>query len=400
MNKYKFKIKTQEGKIIREIIYGESIDDVQKLFEKSYCKLLRIKLIKKEKSFINPKVNYEYLATFSKKLSLMLQSGVSLLDALSNIQNSLKQTYWKIALGQICKEIQKGVSFSKSLEKYPNIFPKLFVMMIKVAEVVGNLGDVMEYLSKFYIKEYRLRQKVRSSLLYPSILVCLTIIILLALIFLIIPKFEDIIKNLNNNELPLITKIIFSSSKFIRDYYLYLLLGITSTLFIIYLYFKFNNNYLKDTLKIKLPIIKTYNKWLIISRFARSVSMMYNKGISLIDSIIESSIIINNKYIRNKLNKVIENVHKGVTLSHALENIKFFPNLFIELINVGEKSNKVGDILETLSNYYEEEAENRISKLTQTLEPIIIIFISLIVMLVILSIFIPMFSMMDNLLEV
>ena len=156
MNKYKFKIRNPEGKILREVIYGESIEDVKKLLEKSNNKVLRLKLLKKDKTFLTPRVNYEQLATFTKKLSLMLQSGVALIDALTNIEESMKQTYWRIAIHQICKDLQIGINFSKTLENYPSLFPKLFIMMVKVSEVVGNLGDVMDYLSSYYLKEYRL----------------------------------------------------------------------------------------------------------------------------------------------------------------------------------------------------------------------------------------------------
>lgn len=399
MNKYKFKIRNPEGKILREVIYGESIDDVKKLLEKSNNKVLRLKLLKKDKTFLTPRVNYEQLATFTKKLSLMLQSGVALIDALTNIEESMKQTYWRIAIHQICKDLQIGINFSKTLENYPSLFPKLFIMMVKVSEVVGNLGDVMDYLSSYYLKEYRLKQKLRNSLMYPIILIVVTVIIFLALIFVVIPKFEDIFKNLNVDSIPTLTKIIFGVSSFIRHYYLLLLLGIVSVIFVFYLLLK-SNSMFKDRMKLKLPVIKTYNKWLIISRFTRSLSMMYTKGISLTDAFIESSIIINNKYLLEKLNNVSENVHRGVSLSKALIKIKFFPSLFIELITVGEKSNKVGDILVTLSDYYEKEAENRLNKISQTIEPIIIIFISLVVMLVVLSIFVPMFGMMDQIMEV
>lgn len=400
MNKYKYKIKTPSGEIIKDIMYANSYDDLEKLINSTGSILLSVRKHKKPKDILVKKIKSDKLAVFSDKISIMLKSGLSLINSINVIYENTNDKKFKFILLEISKELQKGISFSNCLNKFNDYFPNLFIMMIKVSELSGNLSEVMEYLSKYYMKDYQIKQKVRSSMVYPIILFIVTIIVFFALVFFVIPQFENNFINLSSSDIPKITKIVFSTSSFIRRNIIWILLCILLMILTISILSNMKNNYIKDYLKLKVPIFGKINSWVITSKFTRSLSMMYGSGIDLSTALEETIKIIDNVYLKKKLDNVLDNILKGKSISRSLSEINFFPSMMIEMLSIGENTNKLGSVLKSLSDYYNNESDNMIGKLTQFLEPFIIIFVASIISIVVIAIFMPMFGMMDSIMEV
>lgn len=400
MDKYKYKIKTSSGDIVKDIMYAENIDELNRLISSTGSTLISYKKYTPKKEIFVRKIKSEKLGILCQQLSIMMRSGLSIVKSISTILDSISDAYLKKVLLEIVKDLQMGVNFSSCLEKYSDYFPNLFIMMIRVAEISGNMIEVLEYLRKYYMNEHTLKQKVVSSMIYPIILFSVTIIIFFALMLFIIPQFETTFLNISSSDMPFITKIIFGLSHFFRNYLLIILLVILVLVLILLFFINKKNSKFKDWLKLKTPIIGKINKWVITSRFIRSLSMMYHNGISLTDAFVESSKIINNKCLKDKMDNVINNIMKGRSIALSLREIKFFPTMFVEMIAIGENTNHIGEVFKVLADYYDSESDASISKITSFLEPVIIIIIAIIVSLVIIAIFIPMFSMMDSVMEV
>lgn len=400
MEKYVYKIKTPTGEVIKDIMYASSYDDLNKLISSTGSTLISCRKYKKKKEILVKKIRSDTLALFCQKISIMLASGITLIESIKIINDNITDKKLKFILNEVVKDLQMGSSFYSAVEKYDEYFPRLFKMMIKVSEISGKTSEIMDYLSNFYMKEYRIKQKVRSSMIYPIILFIVSIIVFLALIFLVIPQFENTFVNLSSSKIPKVTTVVFNTARFIRVNFIYILLVILFLVLVISILINLKNSYIKDYLKLKIPIFGKINSYVITSTFTRSIAMMYLGGISLSSAFEETIKIIDNLYLKKKLESVLNNILKGKSLALSLKEIKFFPVMMIEMLSIGENSNKLSHVLKQLSDYYDNESDTAISKMTQFIEPFIIIFVALIISIVILAIFMPMFGMMDSIMEV
>ncbi len=378
----------------------KNLDEFNYIVKQSRIKLLNYKIIRKNNLFSKKQLSPLELSNFANKVSLLLKSGLSLDKIMKIVKLSVKKKYFKKIIDNIESKLQLGIRFSEALESNQNIFPPLFIAMVKTADKVGNLSDVMDYLAKYYAKEHKLKQKLSTSLIYPTILCIVGILIFFLLITFVIPKFENILMSMNAEDIPLFTKFIFSFSNFIKNNIGFIAIVLFILFITCYFLLKKKKSHVKDYLKIKLPIMKKINTTLIVSQFARSMVILYKNGLSLFEAFKESSGLINNNYIKNKLKSAVQNLLKGNSLSKSLAKINFFPKLMIEMIEVGEQTNSLERILGNISDYYEDEANLTLKRFSQLIEPSIIISMAIIVCLVVMAIFIPMFNVMDGFIEV
>lgn len=359
-------------------------------------KIKKIPSNKSIRGLTNQKIKSIVLSNFIENIEVMLKSGVSLLNALKTFNESYHHYLLNKIIKKVINDIQMGMSFSSSIEKYKDYFPDLFIMMIKTAEETGNLISTLTYLKNYYYKDHQIKQKIKGALIYPIMLLVIMTIIVLALMFFIVPKFEEVFEGLNIDEIPKLTSVIFSVSSFVRNHFLIIVLGIL----IIYLILKVINRYkshtLFDFLKVKLIIINKIENISITSKFTRSLSMMYLSGIPLFVALEKTINLINNRYVKKKLMKVATRVYQGQNISGALSDINYFPSMMIEMLKIGEESNNLGNVLSRMSDYYDLEAENRIGKVAKSVEPLIIVVMAVVVSLVVLAVFLPMFKIMNE----
>lgn len=377
-----------------------SIDDFKQIMNNANIKVLNYRIVKNKPKRTFKKLSKLELSNFSDKLSLLLKSGLSLDKSLLIVKQTIKNKQLMKVIDQIIYRLNLGNSFSSALDEYNYLFPDIFIAMIKGAEKVGNLQEVMAYLAIYYQKEHKLHQKMSTALIYPSILCSISVLIFVMLVLFVIPKFEDILYSMNLTDIPKLTIYIFKFAKFFKNNLLYIILLICIMYLIIKIYSNNKKNRLIDYLKIKIPILGRINQTIFLSQFSRNLVLLYSNGLSLFESLKEATTLINNKYLKNKTCMSLDSVLKGSSLSTSLNNTKVFPHLLIEMIEVGEQTNNLKTILHNLSKYYEEETDLILLKATQIIEPLIIIIMAIVVCIVIVSVFVPMFGVMDGFIEV
>lgn len=354
---------------------------------------------KEKKKFFNltdNKIKGIVISNFSENMEVMLKSGVSLLNALKAFNENYKNRMLNKIIKKVINNIQMGISFSESLEQFSKYFPNLFITMIKSAEASGTLISTFSYLKNYYYKDHQIKEKMKGALVYPILLLILMTIIVLALMFFIIPKFEDVFDNLNIDEIPPLTMIIFNVSRFVRNHFIILILIILLIYLCIKIINKFRSHLFIDYLKTKLLIYKDVEKLSITSMFTRSLSMMYLSGIPLFIALDKTINLINNRFIKKKLTKAASRVYQGQNIASALSSLEYFPTMMLEMLKIGEESNNLGSVLSRMSEYYDLEAENRIGKLAKSIEPLIIVLMAVVVSLVVLAVFLPMFKIMNE----
>ncbi|HSQ33780.1 MAG TPA: type II secretion system F family protein, partial [Peptostreptococcaceae bacterium] len=335
------------------------------------------------------------LHIFCKQLSILLSSGCTLSKSLHIIQNQVNNKL-KCIISSIQKELQQGNSLSQSMQKQ-NLFSNFLVNMIVAGESSGNLDHIMDKLSIYYEKENKLKSKIGASLVYPSILSLVSLNVTLFLIVYVIPNFINIF-NQNNIQPPFTTKILLQMSYIIKErwYIIWILPMIIILLLSIYINRNPRCKYFIDNLKLKIPYINKLVNLITTCKFSRSFYILISSGVQVVDAIDISSKIIENKVIQDRIYKSKENIKLGNSLYQSLSLCNIFPNMFISMINIGEESGKLDDILSSISDFYEIELESKLNKIVSLIEPIIILTMGLVIGGIVMSIMLPMFEVMTT----
>ena len=360
----------------------------------SYVEKNKLKVvdIKERKSFFKGrKLKNEDLKVFSKEMSILLKSGCEISKILRILIDESNDKV-RFALKEILRNIEKGNSIKESFEN-TKAFSSFYISMISAGEVSGNLDDIMDKLATYYDKENKLRNKIISILIYPTVLMITMIVCFVFILVFLIPNFEGIYAD-NNVKMPGLTKILIFLSHLLRDDLLLIMIG---NLFLIggLIYIKRNNKKFNEAINkliFKLPIIKTYMKLIVSNKFIKALSVLISSGVQIVDSIEISAKVMSNEYIYEKICKANEFIKKGNSIGDSLKNVEELPSLLLSMIVIGEESGNLDTVLNTLTDYYENELDSKMEIGTKYFESFITLFIGILVGVVVISMMLPMFD--------
>ena len=334
------------------------------------------------------------LSEFCQEISTMLSAGMSLIHALNimmkrDIKEKVKSIYTRLY-----NDISNGLTLSEAMEEQKESFPTLLINMIKTGEESGTLDLVSQKMAVHYTKEHRLNNKVKSATTYPKILFGLMIAVVIVIFTVIMPQFFELFKDM---ELPLPTRIVVGISDILIKYWMFIIVLIPIIILIFRTIFKQPNVKLKmDKLKISMPKIGTLNKIIYTARFSRTLSSLYSSGLSMMNALKICSTTIGNTYIEEQFPKAIEMVRNGEQLSTALEGIDGFDVKLALSVLVGQESGQLDKMLDTVADSFDYEAEMATTKLLTYLEPLLIVFMAVVVGFVALSVLLPIISLYQN----
>jgi general secretion pathway protein F len=325
------------------------------------------------------------LPSTTRQLSTLLSSGVTLMEALSSISEENKG-FWKNMLVDIKEKVAGGSSFSKSLEEYKNIFPEFYVSMVAAGEAGGNLDKVLSRLADFLESQHNLKSKVKASMIYPVIMICIGFVVLSFLFTFVIPKITKIFKD-TQSALPFITVVLITVSNVFQNYW-WLFTGILLGVVIGLRRLKEKNRLFIDRLILRLPgnIIQS----LYFGRFTRTLGSLLEGGLPVLKALELTAKSIGNKVLELRIIDAGKRVAEGGRLSASLEG---FPPVLLQLVTTGERSGKLVEILKNAADSYEEEFSRRVQKALSLLEPAMILFMGLIVGLIVLAVLLPIFQL-------
>jgi general secretion pathway protein F len=325
------------------------------------------------------------LPSITRQLSTLLSSGVTLMEALSSISEENKG-FWKNMLVNIKERVASGASFSKALEDYEKIFPEFYVNMVAAGEAAGNLDKVLSRLSDFLEAQANLKSKVKASMIYPVIMICIGFIVLSFLFTFVIPKITRIFKD-TESALPFITVVLINISDIFQNYW-WLLIGILLGSVFGFRRLKEKNRLFIDRLILHLPgnVLQS----LYFGRFARTLGSLLEGGLPVLRALELAAKSIGNKMLEIKVIDAGKRVAEGARLSASLEG---FPPVLLQLITTGERSGKLVEILKNAADSYEEEFSRRVQKSLSLLEPAMILFMGLVVGLIVFAVLLPIFQL-------
>ncbi|HAL73924.1 MAG TPA: type II secretion protein F [Clostridiales bacterium] len=339
------------------------------------------------------KIKLKPLAVFCRQFATLINSGITAVKALDFLYQQTTDKNLRGCVGRVYEQVQKGESMSEAFRKQGQAFPELFINMVMTGESAGNLDQVLLRMADHYEKENKLRNKVKSAMIYPIVLASLTIVVVIVMLVFVLPTFTGIIVS-GGGELPLITRILVGFSEFLQKYW-WLVGGIIIGLVIAWRGFKRSEkgHLWWDSFKLKMPVVGKSLRMIVAARFARTLSTLISSGLQMLTSIEITARIVDNQLIYNKLMTVTEDIRKGSQLSVAIRKTEQFPAMIYNMISVGEESGLLDDILTKTAAFFDEESDAAIGRLVGLLEPLMIIIMAVVIGFIVIAMYLPMFQM-------
>lgn len=332
---------------------------------------------------------------FARNLSVMIGAGLPLTRALETLERQTKSNTFKIVIHDVVEHIKKGDSFSDSISKHPRVFSALFIAMISAGELSGKLDESLNILAVQMKNEHELRRKVRGALVYPSVIMCVMILIGILMLVYVVPTLTSTFAELKI-ELPASTRAVIAISGFLLAHGL---LSIGSFLAFLYGLFLFMRTQTAkhglDVLVVKMPLIGTLAKEINSARTARTMSSLIQSGVSILETLAITRDVLQNHLFRNVLGEARDSIQKGEPMTLAFSRYpKLYPILLSEMIAVGEETGKTAEMLEQLAEFYEGEVSAATKDLSSIIEPFLMVMIGAVVGLFAVSMIQPLYSSM------
>lgn len=401
--RYKYVAYDKNGKQVKGYFDAFRRMDVESFLTAQGYKILNIKAKKISKAgdfftFSN-EMKYKDLVFFLTQLSTYIKSGIPLTESLVMIENQTKDKKKKDLYKRIVYELNTGANFSEALARQGNVFPKLLINMLKTSELTGNLTESLDDMAAYYKTADSNRKQVISALTYPSVVLVISIAVLTFLLIFIIPKFQSIFDQLGSN-LPGITLFLINMSTFLQNNVIKIVLAIFASIIIIVMLYRHVKKfrYCVQWVAMHIPVIKDVLIDNEVVMFTKTFSSLIRHDVFITDSIEMLGKITNNEIYKDIIKEAVTNLSAGAGLSPAFENKWAFPRVAYEMLVTGEKTGRLGVMMENVANYYEEEQKNLIQRLKSLIEPVMIIVLAFIVGVILLAIFIPMFSIYSDIL--
>ncbi len=337
----------------------------------------------------------EDISLFSRQLALVSDSDVSLQEGLAIIGGKSDNRQIKKISGEIIENLNKGTSFYDSIKKYVTQLGPFFIEMSGIGERSGNMPIMLERVADSLDKESETKQKLRSAITYPVILSVLMLSVIVLLLVYVLPMFDEILASLGG-EMPGLTKGIMNFGFFISDNILWILLA-AAVIVLIFVLIKITEKgrVWADYMKLRIPVIRKIESSNVASRFSRNLSMLLKSGLNFTLSVEMLKAITNNKYIANKLDRVVDLLGKGIKPDVAIEELKLFPPLLIKLFSVANETGHMDSMLDKAADIMEKNSNEQMERLTTVLEPLLIIILSLLVGFILISVILPVTGIMN-----
>lgn len=348
-------------------------------------------------SLFNRISNKEFIE-FNRVLSLLLISKLSVIDALQLIKQQIQNEKFKIIIQKIIRDIKGGNSLSKSFSKYPEIFSDIYIANLKVAEETGNIAEVLTDFTDYQEKFFNLKKKIMQAVRYPIFVILFSVGVIFFMLFFLIPTFESLFVSVKA-QIPPLTKLLLDTSQYLLDNYVLILMVIVLVVVSINSLSKsknFKNNIL-DKLILKLPIISKLYVMNVLARFSLSMSILLKSKVTLLDSLKISKNITENNIFKSEISKLVKRIIKGEGFADNIKNSSFFDYTFIKLLSAGEASAELSNVFSLISEYYNQEFDHKLDNLTSFIEPILIMFVGIIIAVVLIAMYLPMFEIINYL---
>ena len=347
---------------------------------------------------LSGRVKSKVLTTFTRQLATLVDAGLPLLRGLRVLEKQEKNPTLKSIIAELALAIEGGSTFSESLAQHPKVFNRLFINMVKAGELGGVLEVVLNRLAEFMEKAQKIKGKVIAAMFYPVAVLVVATVILLILMVKVVPSFKQVFEGmLEGASLPAFTRLVLGISEAIKDHIL-VTSGIVAACFVVFLLFirtKFGRH-VWDKFKLKMPVLGPVVSKVAISRFTRTLGTLVSSGVPILQALMIVKETAGNVIVSNAVGLVHESVKEGETITAPLEASGVFPPMVISMVDVGEQTGALPEMLLKIADNYDEEVDNAVAAMTSLLEPIMIVFLAVVVGSIVIAMFMPLIELMNR----
>lgn len=397
---FAYKARSKVGEAVNGIMESLNIDAVASNLIDSG--LTPVDIVPADKSSANAmtleeifpqKIKAGELIQFSRQMHSLLRAGVPILSALTGIANSTKNAAFRKIIDEIISSLEAGRDLATSMNQHENVFNMFYVSMIRIGETTGQLDQIFTQLSNYLERDQKTRLQIKKAIRYPGfVIIAITIAIIIINMF-VIPVFAKMFTQFDG-ELPWMTTLLFTISEITTEYWLEIGFGMTVTVVGLRYYLSsIEGRYKWDKLKLKLPLIGSIVHRAILARFARLFAMASKAGVPLITSLNVLAHALDNSWIEEKVLGMQVGIERGDSISRTANSSGMFDSLVLQMITLGEESGSIDDLLEEIAAYYDAEVDYEVDKLASAIEPILTVVIGLIVLVLALGVFLPMWEL-------
>ena len=337
------------------------------------------------------RVRFKHIVTFTRQLATLIDAGLPILRSLFILQEQQESVVFKQKIGEMAKDIESGSSLSEAMAKHKKIFDNLYVNMVRAGEVGGVLENVLNKIAEFLEKRQALKSKVRSAMMYPLVVSILASCIVSLILIFIIPRFADIFTSLGA-KLPAPTMMLVHASNILLHHGIWVLIAI---IVVVFIYKRVNKTkwgkYFLDRVKMRIPGLGELVKKIAISRFADTLSTLINSGVPILQALDIVRDTSGNEVIARAMENVYNSVKDGETIHEPLAEAKVFPPLVVHMVAVGEETGAIDHMLTKVAEAYEREVNDMVNALTSIMEPLLIVFLGVIIGTIVIALYLPYF---------
>lgn len=399
MPQFQYKARSLNGEMIRGVLEADSPDALEYILNQRGLFSVNVRL--RQSAGILPDVTDKStkrdLALFCRQLSVILHAGVPIIEAVTILARQTEKKSMSSVLEMVADDLQKGRQLSQSMANHPKIFPLFLQNMIQVGEASGTLDEIMDQLAEFYEKEDKVSRKVQNATFYPAILAALTIGVVVLMMIVVLPMFSDVLGGMGG-QMPAITVVLMSVSGFITNNLIAILLVIAALIVAFGYYSSTDMGRLRiDSLKLSFPLTRGITIKATTSRFARSMGILLKSGMDILSAMNIMQSLVGNRAIESRLTNATEDIRQGRGIAESLQRLDVFPPMLIHMVSVGERTGELDQMFTRTTGFFDDEVDTAVTRLISLIEPVMIIILALIIAVILVSIFLPMLSIMNRL---
>ncbi|MBI4972581.1 MAG: type II secretion system F family protein [Candidatus Omnitrophica bacterium] len=393
---YQYSAKDKNGFTVAGILEAGSESEAANLLHKKELVVLSLAETKKQLAKSREaRTKLDDLVVFSRQLATMIDAGIPLVHALGILGEQTENKNLKHVVMMVRQDIEGGLSFCDCLAKHPKIFSELFINMARAGEASGMLGEVLDRLANYLEKSAALTRKVRSSLIYPGVVVTMAVLITGVLLVKVVPTFKNIFDVLGG-ALPLATRILILVSDLIRKQLPYLVGVLVVFIFILKKYINTDKGrYHFDAWKLDMPILGILFRKVAVAKFSRTFSTLVKSGVPILTALEIVGKTSGNKVVEEAVKSSVSSVRSGEPLSRPLSKSGVFPPMVCRMIGVGEQTGQLDKMLTKIADFYDEQVDAAVAGLTSMIEPLVIAFLGIVIGGIVISLFLPIFKITE-----
>ena len=399
MPRFQWKGKNRYGDVVEGVRVARSVDELRLTLEREQITVMDVsrKGIALQIPFLQRgRVKLKELAIFSRQLSVLIDAELPLIQSLNIMAEQQKNKYFKKVIHEVRNDVEAGSTLNQALKKFPRVFDDLYCNLVASGEQSGSLDIMLRRISEYLESIVKLRSQVRQAMIYPSAIVTFAVLVVIFMMWKVIPVFASIYQELGA-QLPFLTAGVLALSHFVQRFIIFIFLGLIGLVFL-YRYVRRTpgGRRVFDRLYLRAPLFGTLLEKVGLSRVTRTLSTLLSGGVPMLEALRITSTTANNVIIEDHIMAARKQVSEGQSLTDALRDQKRFPFMMIQMVGVGEATGTLDEMLGKLADFYDEEVETTVASLLSILEPILLIFVGGLVGGIVISMYLPIFSLLQQ----